>query len=235
MRPFHPAYIWTAFVKIIPYIPVTLGVMALTVLFGSLIGFLLARAKIRRRPVGRAIAEAYIYITRCVPSIVMLFIVFYGLPKLLLSFGIDINDMDRAVFVVLTFTILFSSNLAEVFRGAYVAVDPGQREAALAAGMTETQAFFRVVLPQAAVVALPNFTNLLVNLMKEGSLAYTIGLLDIMGMGQKMIGINQGSYGLEIYIAMTIIYWTLTLLIEKGFGLLEAHFSKGKRSVGGAA
>ena len=231
MRPFHPAFILEALVKIVPYIWVTLATMAGTVLFGGLIGALLAVAMIRNRKIGSAAANTYIYIVRCVPPIVMLFIVYYGLPELLMSVGININDIGKWFFVIVTFSILFSAPMAEVFRSAYLAVDPGQREAALSVGMTQTEAFFRIILPQAAVTALPNFANMLVNLMKEGSLSYTIGMIDVMGKGQLMIGLNHGSFSLETYIALAVIYWCLTIVLEKGFGKLEEFLSRGKQRI----
>lgn len=231
MRPFHPEFIFTALRQILPYLWVTIATMAGTVFFGSLAGILLARAKIRRGPVSRALSEIYIYVTRCIPSIVMLFIVYYGLPEFMLAFGIDINNFSKAFFVIVTFSILFAANMAEVFRAAYESIDPGQREAALSAGLSEWQAFYRIILPQCIVVALPNFTNALVNLMKEGSLSYTIGMLDVMGKGQLMIGINHGSYSLEVYLALSLIYWAMTLVIEHGFGTLEKHLSKGRKIV----
>ena len=64
--------------------------------------------------------------------------------------------------------------------------------------------------------------------MKEGSLAYTIGLIDIMGKGQLIIGQNQGSYSLEVYLALFLLYWALTILVEKGFGALELQLSRGR-------
>ena len=229
MHPFHPGYIITALLKIVPYVGITLLMMLGTVIFGGLIGILLARAKIKRRIIPRALAEIYTYLTRCIPSIVMLFIVYYGIPFLLLQFGIDVNHFSKGVFVIAAFSILFASNLGEVFRAAYLAVDPGQREAAVCSGLSEFQAFYRIVLPQAAVHALLNFSNMLVNLMKEGALAYSIGLIDVMGEGNLLIGKNQGSYSLEIYLAMAIIYWTLTIIIEFIFGRLEKSLSKGKK------
>lgn len=229
MRPFHPQLILTALSKTLPYLWVTIAVMIATVVIGSLIGLLLTRANIRRRLIGGSIAQIYIYVTRCIPSIVLLFIVYYGLPELLLAFGININNASRAVFVITTFSILFSANMAEVFRSAYEAIDPGQREAALCAGLSEWQTFHRILLPQCTVIALPNFTNALVNLMKEGSLAYTIGLLDIMGKGQVMIGQNNGSFALETYLALAIVYWCMTLLIEKVFATLEKHLTRGQK------
>lgn len=231
MRPFHPAYILEVLPQLIPYLLVTIEMVIGTVFFGSLFGLLLAAAKIRKRKVGAALANLYIYITRCVPSIVLLFIVYYGLPEFLLWFGININDASKGFFVITTFSILFSANMAEGFRSAYEAIDKGQREAAVSIGLTEFQAFRRIVLPQCIRVVIPNFTNSLISLMKEGSLAYTIGLIDIMGKGQLIIGQNQGSYSLEVYLSLFLLYWVLTILVEKGFGVLELHLSKGRRDM----
>jgi L-cystine transport system permease protein len=205
--------------------------MAGTVIFGGILGLILARAKIKRGKISKALAEIYIYVTRCIPSIVMLFVVYYGLPELLLAVGIDINRVSKAFFVIVTYSILFSSAMCEVFRSAYLAVDPGQREAALSVGMSGWQAFYRIILPQCTVVALPNFANMLVNLMKEGALAYTIGLIDIMGEGQMLVGKNQGSYVLEIYLSLTAVYWIMTVVIEQLFKRIEKNLTKGRKLV----
>lgn len=234
MRPFHPQYIFEALPQLILYLPVTAAIVIGTVFFGSLLGILLAAGRIRRGRVGRVFANMYIYVIRCVPSIVLLFLVYYGLPEFLNVFGVNINDAGKGFFVITTFSLLFSASMAEVFRSAYEAVDRGQREAAVSIGLTEFQAFYRIVLPQCVRVAIPNFTNALVNLMKEGSLAYTIGLIDIMGKGQLMIGQNHGSYSLEIYLALFFLYWGLTILVEKGAGVWERRLSPVKQEKGGA-
>lgn len=231
MRPFHPGYILEVLPRILPFTAVTLGIMASTVFFGGILGLLLACAKIRRGAVGRAIANVYIYVTRCVPSIVMLFIVYYGLPEFLRGIGIETDSRNHALFVIITFSILFGATMAEVFRSVYESIDKGQREAGLCAGLSEFQTFRRILLPQCVVVFLPNFANALVNLMKEGSLAYTIGLMDLMGRGQWIIGMNNGSYSLEVYLALFLIYWALTILIEQVFGRIEAWLSRGKKIV----
>lgn len=213
MRPFHPLFILEIIPELVTYLPVTLGMVLGTVLFGGMWGFFLALAKVRRRPVTKALAEIYTYVTRCVPSVVMLFVVFYGLPELLLSVGINMNGVDNGFFVIVTFSILYAANISEVFRSAYLAIDKGQREAAVSVGLTEAQAFLRIVLPQSIVVAIPNFTNSLINLMKEGALAYTIGLIDIVGQGNRIIGRYQGSYTLEVYLALAALYWIMTIMI----------------------
>ena len=225
MRPFNPIKIPEFIPQLLPFLSVTLAIMLATVFFGGILGFILAFCKLKGR-ISAKISEGYIYIIRCIPSIVMLFMVYYGLPKFLLVFNIDINNYDRAFFVVLTFSLLFAASMAEVFRTAYIAIDKGQTEAALSIGLTPFQAFIRIVLPQAIVVALPNFTNALINLMKEGALAYTIGLIDLMGKGDLIIYNNQGAYNLETYIALSLIYWAMTVIIEKTFMYLEMRLSR---------
>ena len=84
-----------------------------------------------------------------------------------------------------------------------------------------------VVLPQAALIALPNFGNALINLMKEGALAYTIGLVDLLGKGNLIIAQNYGAYGIEIYLACLLIYWAMTSLTGWGIRRLEEHLNKG--------
>ncbi len=81
------------------------------------------------------------------------------------------------------------------------------------------------------MVALPNFGNGLLELLKEGSLAYTIGLIDVMGKANMIIASNYNSHALEIYIALSIIYWVLSIVIEQFFLKLEKLFGKGKQVV----
>jgi L-cystine transport system permease protein len=232
VRPFNPSFIIKALIDVLPFLPVTICMVLGSVFFGSLLGFVLAKAKVRRHRIPKLLADFYIAALRCTPPIVLLFLVFYGLPMLAqFIFGIDINSSSKGVFVLVTFTLLFAATMAEIMRTAYESIDKGQREAAVSIGMSEFQAFFRIMLPQAVVVALPNFGNALINLMKDGSLAYTIGLIDIMGKGMLILSKNYGSYALETYIALAILYWGNTILIENLFRLLENSLSKGKKSI----
>jgi len=232
-RPFYPEFIVSVFPRLLGFLPVTVLVMAGTVLFGTLLGFALAHARLGRNRAARALAGAYIMAMRCTPSIVLLFIVYYALPQLVMAVsGVDINSTHKAVFVIITLSLLFAANMGELMRGAYLSVGSEQREAALSAGLSETQAFMRIIAPQAAIAALPNFCNALTTLMKEGALAFTIGLVDMMGQGMLIISRNYGAYGLETYIALALIYWAFTVILERGFRALETRLSRGKRSIG---
>jgi len=232
MRPFNPGFIIKVLSDLLPFLPVTMYIVTVSVFFGSLLGFILARAKVNGGKISRLLADTYIGALRCTPPVVLLFIVFYGLPELLLSSaGIDINDLNKGFFVIVTFTLLFAASISEVMRAAYEAVDKGQWEAAVSIGLTNFQAFRRIMLPQAVAVALPNFGNSLVNLMKDGSLAFTIGLVDVMGQGNLIVARNFGSFALETYIALAAIYWTLTIVLEKSIGLLEKRLLRGKSNI----
>jgi len=232
-RPFYPEFIIQVFPRLLSFLPVTLLLMLGTVIFGSCIGFLLARASISRNGTPRFfIARVYIMAMRCTPSIVLLFMVYYALPMLVMALtGVDINAMSKAVFVIITLSLLFGANMGELMRAAYLSVDPGQREAALSAGMSEPIVFLRITLPQAAIAALPNFCNALTALMKEGALAYTIGMIDMMGQGNLIIARNFGAYGLETLIALALIYWAVTVIIERSFQVIEKRLSRGRRSI----
>ena len=213
---------------LLAYLDVTLLVALVSIALGSLLGGLLAWANLGGSALLRWSALAYVYVMRCTPSIVLLFIVFYGLPKITeAAVRYDMNDLHRAVFAIITFTLLFGAYISEVFRAAYSAVPRGQYEAAVSAGLTPFQAFRHVILGQAALVALPNFGNATINLLKEGALAYTIGLIDMIGKGNLIIAQNFGAYGIEVYLGALLIYWVLVLLLEQVLALVEKHLDVG--------
>ena len=231
-RPFSPVQIYNSFLKIIPYAPVTFAVVLGTIILGLALAVGLFAQKQSSRPWVRALADGYINVIRCTPSIVLLFIVYYGIPKLALGlFGLDLNFSSKIIYVIISLSLIYAATLAEVIRSAYLALGRQQYEAALSIGLTPWQAIRRVMLPQGLVIALPNLGNSLISLFKEGSLAFTIGLIDMMGAGNLIISRNYGAYSLETYIALAIIYWTITLIIEQLFLRLEKHYSKGRRSL----
>lgn len=226
---FDVTYLLESIPVLLPFLKVTFMVVSLSVLFGTLLGFILAEAKVGKSKIARKIAYGYTTIIRCTPSIVLLFLTYYGIPAIAANFGIDLNNIDKSIFVVITFSLQFAAVMSEVIRSAYESIDKGQFEAAVSVGLSPTQAYRRIILPQAFVVALPNFGNSLLSLLKEGSLAYTIGLIDVMGKASLIISSNYNAHALEIYLALSVIYWILSIAIEQFFLKLEKIFSKGKQ------
>lgn len=231
-RPFYPEKIFEFIPTLLPYLLVTFEILLGTVVVGLVFGFFLAKAQLSKRAWKRRTSKIIINALRCTPSIVMLFIVFYGLPVMFWAvFKLDINGWVKSFYVITALGLLFSASAAEIMRSSYLSVPEGQREAALTSGLTEEQAFRRILLPQAFVAAIPNLGNSLIVLLKEGSLAYTIGLIDVMGKGNLLISVNFGAYALETYTALAIIYWSLTVLLEQLFKRIEKRFSKGRKSL----
>ncbi len=229
---FDIGYLWGAFPQLLPYLKITFAVAGLAVFFGTLLGLVLAFMKMGKSKVLQVIAHGYTTIMRCTPSIVLLFLVYYGVPFLADSlFNVNLQNIYTGVFVVITFSLQFAAMMSEVIRSAIQSIDKGQFEAAVSVGLTPWQAYRRIIFPQAFVVALPNFGNGLIAILQEGALAYTIGFIDIVGKANLIIASNFNSHALEIYIALAVIYWVISIVIEKIFELLEKTFSKGSRSI----
>ncbi len=215
MVSYNPSYVLSFIPELLSALPLTLFIVIFTITVGSLFGGALSWAQLSEDKVLNAIAKAYIFIVRCTPPIVMLFMVFYGLPEFLKWWlGIDINSWSRTVFVIIAMILLFAASISEVFKSAFEAIPKGQLEAGLSIGLTGFQTFLRILLPQGFRIALPNITNGILNLLKDTALAYTIGLADVMGAGNLLIGRNLGNYSLETYTAVAIIYWVLALLLS---------------------
>ncbi|RIJ63261.1 amino acid ABC transporter permease [Rummeliibacillus sp. TYF005] len=228
---FDATYIWNSLPQLLPFLKITFLIAGSSILFGSLAGLLLTVMKLGKSRILKKIATGYTTIMRCTPSIVLLFLVYYGVPAIFANFNINLHDIDTAVFVVITFTLQFAAIMSEVIRSSYEAIDRGQYEAAVSVGLTPLQAYRRIIFPQSLVVALPNFGNSMITLLQEGSLAYTIGLIDVVGKANLIIAANLNAHALEIYIALAIIYWILSILIERIFAGLEKFFSKGKKTL----
>ncbi|HFH9934348.1 TPA: amino acid ABC transporter permease [Streptococcus suis] len=223
------SYVFKFLPEILYALPLTLWILIVTIVIGSLLGALLAWGQLYGDEVIVSISKGYVFVLRCTPPIVLLFMVFYGLPEFLEWWlGLDVNGWSRTVFVITAMTLLYAATISEVFKSAYLAVPNGQMEAGLSIGLTEFQTFQRILLPQAFRFALPNISNAILNLLKDTALAYTIGLADIMGAGNLLIGRNLGNYSLETYTAVAVVYWTLALLLALGNQFLENTLETGR-------
>ena len=228
MLKFDFFYLLEQIPKLVPYLDVTFLVLILTLFFGTILGFVLAVWKLGKNLILRKLAYAFTTAMRCTPSIVLLFLVYYGLPALASILAFDLNDLSKIFFVVTAFSLSFGNVMSEIIRSSYLAVEKGQYEAAVSVGLTRFDAFRRIILPQAAIVALPNIINSILTLLKEGSLAYTIGLIDVMGKANLLIAMNYEAHALETLLALSFIYWSISITIEKANGLLEQKLSKGR-------
>lgn len=213
-----------AFGQILPYIRVTLTIVAWSVVIGSVLGMILARVRILRIPVLSVVVRVVVSFLRGTPLLTQMMLCYYALPVFLAPFGIDANHWERLTFAVIAYSLNRSAFLSEIFRSSIEAVPPGQREAALCVGYTEGQAFRRIVLPQAIPIALPAFCTDFVGLFQATSLVYLLGIMDLMGRA-RALGTATNHF-LEAYLVCIVIFVVISLILKTIFGRLEKHLAK---------
>ncbi|EFM11287.1 polar amino acid ABC transporter, inner membrane subunit [Paenibacillus curdlanolyticus YK9] len=224
-----PAFIAEAFWKLLSALPTTLLITVVSVLLGFLIGAVTALLRVYRVPVLHPIASFYVKFIRGTPMLMHLFLIYFGLPKLIdwlsASFGWSFTSVQIPilVFVLIAFSITAGAYMSEIVRSGMLAVDRGQLEAALSVGMTRTQAIRRIVFPQALAVSLPNLSNALIGMLHGSTVAFTVPVIEVFGQA-NIVAMTNWKY-FEAFIAAAIIYWALTLLIEKSTSVLEKRIS----------
>ncbi|SFE58171.1 amino acid ABC transporter permease [Alteribacillus iranensis] len=221
--------------KILQGVPYTLLVTIVAMIVGLVIGTILAFFRIYRVPVLHQLTVLFVSFFRGTPLIVQLFVFFYGLPMLILSlndtfqWGLNPDIMSPLVIALIAYSINSASYLTEVVRSAIQSVDKGQLEAAKAVGMTTFQGMYRIILPQAFVTALPNLGNHFIMLIKASALAFTIGIMDVLGISRVIA--NDGYRFLETYLVAALIYWLLSIIFE----IILARIEKRARTFEGRA
>nr|WP_275901208.1 amino acid ABC transporter permease [Paenibacillus periandrae] len=207
--------------------PITLTMLFISLLFGLLIGLGIALVRIHKKPIPYAVSTIFISYMRCTPTLVQLFVAYYGLPLLFAQLGLDINSWSPLVFAIVTFTLNISAYFSEMFRSAYLTVGQGQLEAAYSVGMKYHQALRRIVLPQALAISIPNLTGNIIYLLKESALAFSIGVIDMLGQADVILATNYHVSVLQVYAIIAVIYWLLSVIIQKGGDAAEKKLKKG--------
>lgn len=206
-------------------LPNTLSLMVASFCLATGLGIFLAWVNLRPSWLAREGVRLYLGLVRGTPPLLMLLLTYYGLPVLLKTVGINIDGWTRWTFGTLGLTIGWSAYLSEAFRSAYLAVDPGQLEAARAVGMADRQIFWQIIGPQAALIALPNIENLLIGLVKATSLVYVVGLYDMYNQAVNLSNQTAGIHQLQIFIILALFYWGVVLIIEWGFRRIRGRFA----------
>ena len=182
---------------------VTLLLAVISFAFALVLG--IAVGVIRRRPGPLATAlGGYVSFFRGTPLLIQLFLIYYGLP----SVGIN---MPRYVAAVLGLGLNGAAYISEIIRGALLAVDKGQEDAARVLGLTRTETLLFITLPQALRVSLPALVNSFSSVLKDTSLVSVLSIMELTRIGQLIY--TKTYRALEIYLAVAIIYYLLTLAI----------------------
>ncbi|MBQ7775967.1 MAG: amino acid ABC transporter permease [Lachnospiraceae bacterium] len=219
-------------------VPVTLQLTLVTLMISSLLGFFMALGKIENRKVSGKLISAYVSFIRGTPVVLQILFLYSLLPTMLNYFIKEVLGLSFNIFLVnpiiyayLVFVLNTTAVLSEVFRSALLTVGQGQMEAALTIGMTKTQAYVRIIIPQAIVSALPNICNATISLLKSTSLAFMMSVQDVTAIAKV-----KAAYGynyIEAYLDICLIYIILCTVIQLVFKAIEKHASSYKRAIAG--
>ncbi|MDT8998091.1 ABC transporter permease [Paucibacter sp. APW11] len=210
----------------------TLSVALSSMALAMLLGLAGALAKLSRWRLARGLAHLYTTLIRGVPDLVLMLLVFYGgqvaLNNLLQRLGHEEGfNVDPFMAGVLTIGFIFGAYLTEAFRGAFLAVPPGQREAGMAFGMSPAQIVWRITLPQMFRHVLPGLSNNWLVLIKSTAIVSVIGLHDLMTRGAQAAGTTKEPF--VFYTAVALIYLVFTSLSELLFAWAQRRLAIGVR------
>lgn len=208
---------WRYAVESIPVVltglPATLAVTVTVFVLSFPFALAVVFARLSQVTLLRAIAYAYTELFRTLPLLIVL-TWFYFVPAL--TFGIR---LDSFVIAVVAFTLNFAAFLAEVLRGAVTAIDPGQREAAVSIGMTTSQVYRRVIIPQAIRYATPVVATMWVSLFRDSALVALVGVHDMLFQARTLAVVNYRP--IEVLTMTAMIYLALTypqaVIVERVF------------------
>jgi len=199
---------------ILPAIGVTLAITALSLSLGLALGLLLAVARVYGGPLARFLAVAYSRIVRSLPTLVMIFAVW-----VIFAMPLHLPRFLAAVAALAACTTAYQS---EIFRGAIQSLGSGQMLAARSLGMSRATAIRSVILPQALRLAIPAWSNEAAIVLKDSSLAYAVGVVELLRKTQYIAAASHKQ--LACYLTCALVYFCLTFLTNRGLGVAERRY-----------
>ena len=220
--------IWIVFQAV----PRTFLLAAVILFFGIILGAILAQVKIKQIPIVTTLINIFVSYMRGVPLIVHIYVMMNLMPEvgvsLLSVFGVTMrpHEFPSLIIVIVTYSLLEAAVESENIRGALLSIDPKQIEAGQSIGMTRRQNLTRIIIPQALSVAIPLFLNAFLKNIKGLSLAFTVGVVDILAQARFAAALSYRY--LESYIAAALVYWFICGILQVIFNRVEEKLKFGE-------
>ena len=199
----------------------TIGISILSIILATILALLAALGRLSKFPPIYALSTFYVSLIRGTPLYLQIFFFFLALPQL----GIILPGLWAGVFAL---GLNYGAYMSEIFRAGLAAVSKGQREAAMAIGMTARQTMQRIVLPQALRFAIPPTGNEFIAMTKDSALVSATGFVHELMWRATKVG-RAHFRNLEALIIAAVFYWIMTLLLTALQSRLEARMSRGER------
>lgn len=223
----HFDVVWTNRHLIWKGLKLTLELSAVIIVAGSLLGLLVGVGLLYGNRVIRTLLRLYVDIIRGTPMLVIIFLIYYGLPALNINvFGHHVNtNMGRFQTAAIAFSVFAAAHIGEIVRGAIGAIPTGQSDAAKAIGLTFWPRLLLILTPQSLPIIIPPWTNTAAELIKGTSLVTLVSLSDLLFATQK-VSARTNSF-LSLYGAAAIIYFVLCFTVSRTGVLVSRRFRYG--------
>lgn len=213
---------------------ISVGLTILAMCGALVIGLVVALGRVSANTTVRYASSVYVALFRGVPPLVMIYIVYFGLPAWAASSGVEwlraaMHPLDnRVVSATLAFSVISGAYAAEILRASIQAVPPEQREAARSIGMSHFLTLRRIILPQAFRIAFPPLGSEFIIILKGTSLVSVIGVSELMRTAQLVASstfqsLTAYSFAAVFYIAMVILIQTVVYLLERWMRSSRVH------------
>lgn len=200
--------LWRLFQGLLVTINISLLSIVISIVFGFLFGFVMTS----RFRIVRVLAQIYLEFIRIMPQLVLLFLVYFGLAR---TFNLNLSGEVAALIV---FSMWGIAEMGELVRGALTSLPKHQFESGLALGLTKTQLFIYVIIPQMLRRLLPQAVNLMTRMIKTTSLIVLIGVVEVVKVGQQIIEANRltvPSAAIWIYGLIFLMYFAVCFPISR--------------------
>ncbi len=197
----------------------TFEVTIFSIFFAFFLGLITGLGRISRIKIINRIATIYVEVIRGIPLLVQIFYIYYALGRFL-----KIPDIASAVIAM---AVCYGAYLGEIFRAGIQSIPKGQMEAALALGMSRSQALRRIILPQTIRLVLPPVGNEFIALLKDSSLVSIIAVSDLLRRGREFASRTFDYF--ETYTMVALIYLVITLFLSRLVAIMEERLQKGER------
>lgn len=196
---------------------VTVRIAVLSVIFSLVLGLLVALVRMAPGPIG-LIGFLYVQVFRALSLYVYILFIYFGVAA---AFHIDFDPITAGV---VSLTLLNSAYMAEIYRAAIQAIDPGQREAARSLGLGSVSTFATVIFPQAWRIAIPSLVNQFTDIIKDSSVVALIGAGDLMYQTIERVSFYQRPF--EFYTAVAAIYLVMVVIVAQLAARLEKRLQR---------
>ena len=183
----------------------TLTIFFATLVFSIPLGMVIALLRMNRRRIISVPVSLYILVMRGTPLMLQMWVVFFGIPKL-----IPIGSNWRYLAAVIAFIINYAAYFAEIYRSGIESIPAGQYEAAEVLGYGKAQTFFKIILPQVVKIILPSVTNEVITLVKDTSLCYAIGLVEMFTRAKQ---IATSTSTLTSFVVAGVMYYIFNFVV----------------------